>query len=89
MLSTLCVTTAADFNAFYGDKDLDGMYESGGPRIWVLGTVGEYLVYLYTGGQIDGRDDDYGAEFDRLQQQLLQAPCVTFIPLQWDDASDN
>jgi beta-lactamase regulating signal transducer with metallopeptidase domain len=47
VLANLCVCTQSVFDEVYGDKDLDGMYENGGPRITVLGHVGEYLVYLH------------------------------------------
>ena len=86
VLANLCADTIEDFNALYGDTDLNGMYESGGPRIWVLGTVGEYLVYSH----VDVPPNGYAGqseEFARLHRQLTESPCVTFIPLRRDDVS--
>ena len=86
VLANLCADTIEDFNALYGDTDLNGMYESGGPRIWALGTVGEYLVYSH----VDVSPNGYAGqseEFTRLHQQLTETPCVTFTPLRRDDVS--
>lgn len=74
VLANLCADTIEDFNALYGDTDLNGMYESGGPRIWALGTTNGYLISLQVGGRAD-----QGVEFDRILQQLQQSPCVTFV----------
>lgn len=83
VLGNLCVDTMEDFNGLYGDKDLDGIYEYGGPRIWVLGTVGEYLIHLHIDPLPDGGTWD--TEFARLHQQLEQSPCMTFIAFRQDE----
>lgn len=75
VLGNLCVDTVEGFDALYGDKDLDSMYN---PHIWVLGTVGEYTVNLHVDTLPDGGSWD--KEFVLLHQQLEQSPCLTFIP---------
>lgn len=62
VLANLCVVTRAVFDELYGDKDLDGMYETGGPRITVLGEAGGRLVYLHVDPlpeERSGLDPDY------------------------------
>lgn len=81
VLANLCVCTQSVFDEVYGDKDLDGMYENGGPRITVLGHVGEYLVYLH----VDRLPEDVTgltAAYVRMRREANRTPpMLSTIPV--------
>jgi len=47
VVMNLALSSQAEFDALYGDKDLDGLYQTSGPKITVLGHAGEQVAYLH------------------------------------------